>query len=39
MPKINQSNLIASVKTPSKDFINKYVINSEIRGGGLFSVT
>ena len=39
MPKNKQSNLIASVKTPSIGFINKYIINSGIRGGGgLFSV-
>ena len=33
MPKNKQSNLIASVKTPNIDFINKYIINSGIRGG------
>ena len=32
MPKIKQSNLIASVKTPNISFINKYIINSGIRG-------
>ena len=39
MPKNKQSNLIAKVKTPNIDFINKYIINSGIRGGGLFSVS
>ena len=34
MPKNKQSKLIASVKTPNIGFINKYIINSEIRGGG-----
>ena len=34
MPKNKQSNLIANVKTPNIDFINKYIINSGIRGGG-----
>ena len=33
MPKNKQTNLIASVKTPNIDFINKYIINSGIRGG------
>ena len=28
-----QSNLIASVKTPNIGFINKYIINSGIKGG------
>ena len=35
MPKNKQSNLIASVKTPNIGFINKYITNSEIRGGSL----
>ena len=42
MPKNKHSNLIASVKTPNLGFINKYIINSEIKGkggGGLFSVS
>ena len=34
MPKNKQSNLIARVKTPNIGFINKYIINSKIRGGG-----
>ena len=34
MPKNKQWNLIASVKMPNIDFINKYIINSGIRGGG-----
>ena len=34
MPKNKQSNLIASVKTPNIGFINKYIIDSEIRGWG-----
>ena len=34
MPKTKQSDLIASVKRPNIGFINKYIINSEIRGGG-----
>ena len=34
MPKNKQSNLIASVKTPNIGFINKYIINSGIKGGG-----
>ena len=34
MPKNEQSNMIASVKTPNIGFINKYIINSGIRGGG-----
>ena len=34
MPKNKQSNLIAHVKTPNIRFINKYIINSGIRGGG-----
>ena len=38
MPKNKQSNLIAVVKTPNIGFINKYIINSEIKGRGLFSV-
>ena len=33
MPENKQSNLIANVKTPNIGFINKYVINSRIRGG------
>ena len=40
MPENKQSNLIANVKTPNIGFINKYIINSGIRGGGgLFSVS
>ena len=41
MPKNKQSNLIANVKMPNISFINKYIVNSEIRGkgGGLFSVS
>ena len=41
MPKNKQSNLIANVKMLSISFINKYIINSEIRGkeGGLFSIS
>ena len=42
MPKNKQSNLIASGKTPNIDLINKYIINSGIKGGGrggLFSVS
>ena len=31
--KNKQSNLIASVKTPNIGFINKYIINSGIKGG------
>ena len=38
MPKTKQSDLIAGVKTPNIGFINKYIINSEIRGGGGYSV-
>ena len=34
MPEYKQSNLIANVKTPDIGFINKYIINSRIRGGG-----
>ena len=34
MPKNKQSNLIANVKMPSIDFMNKCIINSGIRGGG-----
>ena len=34
MPENKQSNLIANVKTPNIGFINKYIINSGIRGGG-----
>ena len=34
MPKTKQSDLIAAVKRPNIDFIYKYIINSEIRGGG-----
>ena len=34
MPKNKKSNLIASVKMPNIGFINKYVINSEIKDGG-----
>ena len=32
MPKIKQSDLIASVKTPNIGLINKYIINSGISG-------
>ena len=42
MPKNKQSTLIANVKTPNIGFINKYNINSGIKGGGgggLFSVS
>ena len=40
MPKNKQSNFIATVKMPKISFINKHIINSEIRGkGGLFSIT
>ena len=43
MPKTKQSDFIASVKTPNIGYINKYIINSEIRrgggGGGLFSIS
>ena len=39
MLKNKQSNLIASVKTPNVGFINKYVINSEIKErGAIYSV-
>ena len=34
MPKIKQSNFIASVKTSNINFNNKYIINSGISGGG-----
>ena len=34
MAKNKQSNLIASVKMLNIGFINKYIINSEIAGGG-----
>ena len=34
MPKNKQSNLIAGVKTPNIGFINKHVINSEIKERG-----
>ena len=34
MPKNKQSKLIVGVKTPNIGFINKYIINSGIRGGG-----
>ena len=34
MPKNKQSNLIANVKMPNIRFINKFIINSEIKGGG-----
>ena len=34
MPKTKQSDLIANVKRPNIGFINKYIINSEIRGEG-----
>ena len=40
MPKTKQSDLIASVKRPNIGFINKYIKNSEIRGGGgLYSIS
>ena len=39
MPENKQSNLIANVKTHYTGFINKYIINSGIRVGGLFSVS
>ena len=39
MPKNKQSNLIACVKTPNIGFIFKYIINSETKRGGLFSVS
>ena len=39
MSKNKQSNLIASVKTPNLGFINKYIINSGKKGGGLLSVS
>ena len=29
-----QSNLIVNVQTPNIGFINKYITNSELRGGG-----
>ena len=39
MPKNKQSNLIARVKTPNIGFINKCIINSELKeGGGGYSV-
>ena len=38
MPRNKQSNLIASVKRPNIGFINKYVINSGMRGGRGYSV-
>ena len=34
MPENKQSNLIANLKTPNMGFINKYIINSGIWGGG-----
>ena len=34
MPENKQSNLIANVKTPNIGFINRYIINSGIRGVG-----
>ena len=37
MSENKQSSLIANVKTPI-GFINKYIINSGIRGGGGYSV-
>ena len=42
MPKSKRSNLIANVKMPNIGFINKYIINSEMRGKGgrgLFSIS
>ena len=38
MPQNKQSSLIANVKMPNISFISKYIINSEIRGGGNYSV-
>ena len=38
MPKTKQSNLIANVEMPNISFINNYIINSEIREGGGYSV-
>ena len=38
MPNTKQLDLIASVKTPNIGSINKYNINSEIRGGGGYLV-
>ena len=38
MPKNKQSSLIASLKTPKIGFINKFIINSEIKWRGGFSV-
>ena len=34
MSENKQSNLIANLKTPNMGFINKYIINSGIWGGG-----
>ena len=34
MAKNKQANLIASVKTSNLGFINKYIVNSEMKGGG-----
>ena len=39
MPENKQSNLIANLKTPNMGFINKYIINSGIWGGGIFSIS
>ena len=39
MPKNKQSNFIARTKTPNTGFIKKYIINSGISGGELFSVS
>ena len=38
MPKNKQSHFIASVKTSNINFINKYIINSDISRGGGYSV-
>ena len=38
MLKNKQSDLIAGVKMPDIGFINKYIINSRIRGEGGYSV-
>ena len=39
MKKNKQLNLIANVKMQNIGVINKYTINKEIRGGGLFSIS
>ena len=38
MPENKQSNLIVNVQTPNIGFINKYIINSGLRGRGGYSV-